>query len=433
LIRQTAGIRPAGGPMPAAGAAPSMRAAPHRTRPRMHALHRAAARIEHLDALRGLALLGIVLVNIGVFASPWWGLGPDPAQADALGRALDALIAAVFEMKFYLLFSFLFGYSFSLQQTAAERAGQAFAPRMGRRLLGLWIVGGLHATLLFHGDILTTYAAMGALLLALSRASERAQLRIAHALIAATALGWAALGALAWMDPAPADPAGAATQAQAIWRGFTGAPAQVLAVRWSELANAWPILLLLQAPCALAMFLYGLVAGRRKIAARLEHYRPLLRRLRIAGLGFGAPAALALGATALWPVSDAIDLWVLALSVLTAPLLSLAYAALALPWFERGGARIALWLAPAGRMALSNYLLQSAVLAWLFTGYGLGWMGQRAPAMVAAIALALFVAQTWLSRAWLRRFAYGPLEWLLRAVTIGAWPRLQPPAYDASR
>lgn len=387
-----------------------------------------AARIEHLDALRGLALLGIAVVNIGVFASPWWGLGaPDPAFAAPFDRLLQALVAALFEMKFYLLFSFLFGYSFSLQQGAAARAGQAFAPRMGRRLLGLWLLGALHAALLFHGDILTTYALMGALLLGLSRAGETAQLRIAHGLIVATALAWAALGALAWLQPAPA--ADAAAQAQALLRGFTGAPADVLAARAGELAATWPILLLLQAPCALAMFLYGLAAGRRTLAARLDEYRPLLRRLRRIGFAVGLPAALALGAIEAWPASEPVQLWVLALSLLTAPLLSLAYAALALPWFARGGARIADRLAPAGRMALSNYLLQSVAMALLFTGYGLGWMGRVSPAAALAIALALFAAQLWLSRAWLRRFAYGPVEWLLRAATIGAWPRMGKAAY----
>ena len=189
----------------------------------------------------------------------------------------------------------------------------------------------------------------------------------------------------------------------------------------------------MQAPCALAMFLYGLAAGRRELAARLDDYRPLLRRLRTVGFSIGLPAALALGANAMRPVSEAVQLWVLALSLLTAPLLTLAYAATALPWFARGGARIAAWLAPAGRMALSNYLLQSAAMAWLFTGYGFGLMGRVSPAAVAGIALALFAAQLWLSRLWLQRHAYGPLEWLLRALTIGAWPRNGKPAYDTSQ
>lgn len=393
----------------------------------------AGVRIDQLDALRGLALLGIVLVNIGVFASPWWGSGvPDPIFADPLSRALTALVAALFELKFYLLFSFLFGYSFSLQRGAAERAGQAFAPRMGRRLLGLCAVGALHAALLFHGDILTTYALMGAALMALSRFGERAQLRIAHALILVTAAGWAALGALAWLTPAAAD-AAAAAQAQALLQGFAGSPAATIATRVDQLADTWPILLLLQAPCALAMFLYGAAAGRHRLAARLHECRALSRRLRIAGFGLGLPAALALGASEILAVSEPVALWILALSLLTAPLLSLAYAATALTWFAGAGARAAAWLAPAGRMALSNYLLQSAALAWLFTGYGPALIGRLPPAATMPIALALFVAQSWFSRWWLHRYAYGPLEWLLRALTIGAWPRLGPPAYARDR
>lgn len=73
-------------------------------------------------------------------------------------------------------------------------------------------------------------------------------------------------------------------------------------------------------------------------------------------------------------------------------------------------------------MALSNYLLQSAVLGLLFTGYGAGWINQIEPWLLLPIAGVIFIGQMWLSARWLRRHPYGPFEWLLRAVTLLAWP-----------
>jgi uncharacterized protein len=89
------------------------------------------------------------------------------------------------------------------------------------------------------------------------------------------------------------------------------------------------------------------------------------------------------------------------------------------------GAPLLAWLAPAGRMALSNYLLQSLVCALVFTAYGLGLMGRVAPLACVLCVLALFAAQLALSRWWLARFSYGPVEWLLRALTLAAWPPLR--------
>jgi uncharacterized protein len=395
----------------------------------------APARIEHLDALRGLALFGILLVNIGVFASPWWGLGaPDPVFDAPLDRAVNALVAMLFEMKFYLLFSFLFGYSFSLQLSAARRAGEAFAPRMGRRLLGLWAIGLAHALLLFHGDILTTYALMGAVLLAMHQAPEAVAVRRAHRLILLTAAAWAGLAVLVSIDHTSAtDTAAIAQQARATLAGFTGDPGEVLATRAQALTSTGWVIAGLQAPCALAMFLYGMIAGRRQILARVDHYLPLLRTLRRWGLCIGLPSAALFAGISLWAPGGALELFALALSIVTAPLLCLAYVAVAMRVFAgpRGQA-IARTLAPAGRMALSNYLLQSLVLSLLFTGYGLGLMGQISPLGCIVVAVTLFGMQLWLSRAWLSRHAYGPVEWLLRAITIGAWPRSDKSAYPSN-
>ena len=387
----------------------------------------APVRIADVDALRGCALFGILVVNICAFATPWFGLGlTDPAFHGGVDRATHFLVALLFETKFYLLFSFLFGYSFTLQMQAAARAGAPFAPRMLRRQTGLWLIGILHAVVLFHGDILTTYAVLGIVLLALHRCGERAALSLALMLVGACVAFWAALAWLQGMQPADgAEHAVAMAQkAAAALAAYRGTPASVVAQHVRELGEIWIVLLLVQAPCALAMFLCGLAAGKRELLLHAADYLPLRRRLQWAGALAGLPGAAFYAWTSVYGDSQAWQVAGLAVGLATAPLLAGAYVAIALALFERlrDGGLYAL-LADTGRMALSNYLLQSTVCAWLFLAYGARLMGSVSPLGALALAAAIFCLQLPLSRWWLRRHAYGPVEWLLRALTIAAWPR----------
>lgn len=381
-------------------------------------------RITDVDALRGFALLGILIVNIGAFASPYYGLGvADPAFASSLDQAVRFAVAGLFETKFYLLFSFLFGYSFTLQMRSAERAGEAFVPRLLRRQAGLWVIGIAHAILLYHGDILTTYAVLGVGLLMLRGLNDGQALRMAVWLTLGTALLWGGVTLLQLLDPAPVNRAALLTEAAATRAAYVGAPAGIIGQHLREQSNVWVITGLMQAPCALAMFLVGLVAGRRKIFVQAETYSPLLRRIALCGLSIGLPAAVLYGWASVYLVGSPIDLFGLALSLATAPLLAGAYAAAILLLFQTSIGRVLSdLLAPTGRMALTNYLVQSAICAFVFLGYGLGLMGRVSPLVAAGMAFLIFALQLGASWLWMRRFAYGPAEWLLRAVTIAALP-----------
>lgn len=384
----------------------------------------AEARVTSVDALRGFALLGILLVNIGVFASAFYGLDiADPNFDRPVDRATNALVALLFETKFYLLFSFLFGYSFTLQMRSAERTQASFVPRLLRRLAGLWLIGLAHAVLLYHGDILTTYAVLGVVLLALRKRSDRTLLRLAGWLIGITALVWAGLGLLDAFFPTPVNRMEAMTQAQTALRAYAGTPATVIAQHLQAMSTVWVVLALIQAPFALAMFLFGLVAGRREILAHADEYTPLLHRFVALGLSIGLPGAM------LYAYSSAVlngspwSLAGLAIGLLTSPFLTAAYGAGALLFFQtETGARIRDALAPAGRMALSNYILQSLICSLIFYAYGLRLIGRMPPLAVLVLGVAIFIVQLGVSRWWMQRFAYGPLEWLLRALTLGAWP-----------
>ena len=196
------------------------------------------SRIHAVDALRGFAFLGILIVNIMVFSSVFYGLEVQyPGFPGPFHQAFRFVVSLFFETKFYLLFSFLFGYSVTLQMQSAQKAGASFELRLARRQCGLWLIGAFHA------------------------------------------------------------------------------------------------------------FVQGRVGDRARA-----------------------------------------------------------------------------WLARAGRMALSSDLSQSLVCSMVFYGIGLGAIGRLPPAAAVGVGLLLYAAQLQVSRWWLRRFSYGPVEWMLRAVTMWGWP-----------
>ncbi|RAS06170.1 DUF418 domain-containing protein [Ensifer adhaerens] len=387
-------------------------------------------RIDDVDALRGFALLGILLVNIMAFASAFYGLEiSDPAFGGILDRSVHFVIALFFEMKFYLLFSFLFGYSFTLQMRSAEKSGEAFVPRLLRRQMGLWLIGLAHAVLLFHGDILTTYAVLGIVLLMLRNRSDGALFRLAKWLVLILAVVWGTLGILITLDPVPLDRSAILSSAEAAELAFQGDWQAVIGQHLTELNSVWIILVLLQAPCALAMFLLGLIAGRRKTLARPEENTALFQRLVRTGLWVGLPGAVIYAYVSVEMPESPIAVIALSIGLATGPLLAGAYVgAMMLLFGSETGHSLRNLLAPAGRMALSNYLLQSLIAALIFHGYGLGLIGQVAPLASVLIALAIFAAQLFISHWWMARFAYGPLEWILRFITIGRVPQWRRPA-----
>jgi uncharacterized protein len=363
------------------------------------------ARLVHLDALRGAALFGILVVNIAFFASGYpFHLVDDPAFDGPVDHAVDWVIRLLFEMKAYLLFSFLFGYSFTLQLDAAARTGADFRARTVRRAAGLFVLGGLHAVLLFHGDILSTYAVLSLVLLAAHRIRPRTALIVAGVIVGviAFAIGAAAVAGAGLSDPG-AHAAGAASTAALANGDLIGEHLRSLPAMFGALA--------VQGPLALSAFFVGLAAGRRKLFADPPAH--LLRRAQLIGFPVGLAGAVVFAAG-----GGTANLGGLAVSIATAPFLVAAYVGTVLRVYPR----FVGVLAPAGRMALTNYLGQSLLAVLVFTGAGLGLAGEAGPAAVFLVAVAIFALQVWFSAWWLARHRYGPVEWLLRAVTNAELP-----------
>ncbi len=367
------------------------------------------------------------MVNVGFFASTWSGIS-DPSFDGIASDGASAFVTFFFESKFYLLFSFLFGYSFTIQMDSAARKGLPFGRRFGRRLIGLFVLGLAHGLLFFEGDILMIYAIAGCALYLVRNWSPRGALIVAGALLILASLIWALLASTALDDPDPfrSDPVELAAQAEELEAGYgSGSIGAVFETRSGELGETFLVLLLLQGPSAMAMFLVGLAAGRVRALHEPGRFQTLWRRMLLLGLLLGLPAAGFYAWAGHEPAlaHPATELFALSLDVLLAPALAAAYlAAFVLARNTRAGEGLIGALAPAGRIALSNYLLQSIALSLIFTGYGLGLVGQVSPGVAVLIAIAVFTAQTWLSALWLRKHRYGPAEWALRAFTNWSWP-----------
>jgi uncharacterized protein len=381
------------------------------------------SRRPELDVLRGFALLGILIVNALMMAGPYYAFGGGP-DSTLLDRTVAWLVTALVATKFYVLFSFLFGYSFVLQERSAHHAGAPFAPRHLRRVLGLLALGVLHAVLLYPGDILTAYACLALPLYALRGLTPRTAIRVAAGLITVLSLLLLAYGLLNVAYTAPVTFDQVAPYTADIVAAYNGDPLSVLSAHLRELpshigAN------LIYAPEYFAAFLAGLAAAKVRLVERRGQDGEWLRRTFLRCLPVGLAGGVATAWCSKWPLDTRWFDVGYAVAVLTGPALTASYACgLLLLLGHRSARRTATWLAASGRMALTHYLTQSLVLACVFTGYGLGLYDRVGTAAVVAGCVVLYGAQLSLG-AWLMgRQRYGPVELLLRTVTLARRPKI---------
>lgn len=393
-------------------------------------------RVDLLDILRGFALLGILIVNMGIFSFPLIAAFTGMPRGDgALDHAVEFLTHALATGKFYPLFSFLFGLGMWLQMERVQEAGSAPARFMVLRLLVLMGFGLAHALLIWNGDILFIYALTGLVALLFRKAQPRTLLIWAGVLIALPVIfsaGFVGLGILA-AGLAPTDTSGTDEimtfvrdlERQAIETYARGSWGQIFVWRAIE----WLIVLaffflsgnVLQ---ILAIFLIGMYAGKRHVFQRLMQLPENERRLPAGGvcLAVGLVANLAL-TWLMWTVDMTSPLAGLPslLLLVFGPALSYGYMAafVALTRREAWHRRLEP-LAAAGRMALSNYITQSVVCTLIFYSYGLGLFGQVGAFVGLLISLTIWLLQLLISVVWLKRFRFGPLEWVWRSLTYGA-------------
>jgi len=379
-----------------------------------------------IDALRGVALLGVFLVNLRFFSLD--ALLDESTQQSLPSAALDHVIRTgmgwVVDLKAITVFSLLFGMGFAMQMDARGTAG--VAPHL-RRMAALAVIGLLHATVLWWGDILLTYALVGLLLPLFRHLGDRALVvtGVVIALFLPPLLSpwmrdWVmTMAPRAQVYAAAVTALSSGTLLEAWWQNL-------LLGSWVRLTN-WALLFFV-----LGRFLLGYWAGRRGLLQSPVQHR---RSLRMLCLGCAVIAAVFLtletcvpALKEAWPaLRSGVPGYLLRVSYRVGPLalsiaLACGFALLYLhAWAER-------WLrvfVPAGRMALSNYLLQSAICVPLFAGFGLGLGKGHGLWPILAVALIVFPLQLWLSAWWLQRYRFGPVEWLWRSLSEGQRLRLR--------
>jgi uncharacterized protein len=391
-------------------------------------------RIQTLDVVRGFALLGILLMNIEAMVGPVIiaTTGLDPALT-GVDRWADALIYIFVQGKFFTLFSLLFGMGFAVMSQRAQAVHRPFAGLYWRRSLTLLGIGLVHALLIWSGDILVIYALLSMLLLAFRDVSGRWLPWLAIASFLAPLGLMLFLGlmaslmqstpelATAWKQTMGDQEKMIATMLEGQRQAFgTGSYLQATLQRAKDLGFSLMNLMMI-GPLIFGMFLLGSWLVKTGAIAHPENHPRLFRRMRWLALPVGL--AMVLASFVSHPTQDPAEVSLTAstafcLSMMGSALMCLGYAG----WVVRGmqspaWATKLVWLAPAGRMALTNYLMQSLVCTLVFYGYGLGYFERLPRAWQVLFVLALFCMQVLLSRWWLQRFRFGPMEWLWRSLT----------------
>jgi uncharacterized protein len=252
-----------------------------------------SARIDEVDALRGFALLGILMANVmavsGLMSIRFEGIQVVVPFDGSVDQWVGTVVTGLFLGKFFLLFSFLFGYSFTLQLDAATRAGVSPVPRLLRRCAALFALGAAHVALLWFGDILTLYALLGLVLVALRNVRPAVAVGLGCGILVALFVD--NLWSLS-LFPAMSDDLGWFFEAAQHGPGFTGGFLDTLRASLAvgpRFATdvIWPG----QGPQALALFLFGFAAGKRRLLQDVDALRPWLGRVQAVGLLVGGSVA----------------------------------------------------------------------------------------------------------------------------------------------
>ena len=385
----------------------------------------AQERIEVLDVIRGFALLGILIVNMAWFSSPalylyilnidmWTGFWD---------RIVSSVIGLFIEGKFYTMFAFLFGLGFVIFYERAKAKTTKPTLLFYRRLFILLFIGLAHAFFIWHGDVLVSYALLGFLLPVFFNRKPKILLIWVAVLFFIQVLITVFIGIL--------NEGANAAYTQQLFKNLLessfyayghGTFADIMVQRAFDnmiLYTQLPLLLFMIFP----IFLLGLYAGKRGLFQNTEANLAFTRKTWKWSfvIGFTMSVVKYISGNQMEPfVASVYDLINVVASILGDTGLSIFYVTSIVLLYQNKE-----WilrfkpLAYVGRMALSNYLLQSIICTFIFYSYGLALYGQVGPAKGLVLAIAIFTTQIFISRYWLERYRFGPMEWVWRSLTYG--------------
>jgi len=379
-------------------------------------------RLHWIDAARGAAILGIFMVNAPSFGSPYYMPGYDSPEWDSqLDSFLLGGIDIFFQASFYTLFSILFGFGMQLIFDSRKRDGIRPGWFLSRRMLVLLGLGAIHAFLIWHGDILFTYAIIGLLLIPFLYTPRWVLLMMIPILLIPGLLFnllsvWSA--SLIGLDMEELMVSMMDIQNKLAVYG-NGSYTEVLRQNLSDWTSASGVVGIIMSVFVLLPFmLLGAYLARVKLFHDpVANRRKLVWLTVITGFFFLLfKAGPYLVGTPLWLtiIQDTIGgpasaLFYLSVITLVSNLPFFSWLARQLSW--------------VGRMSLSNYLFQSVLMFLVFYGVGFGLYGRFSLLGFVGFVVGVFVIQVILSRMWFRFFTFGPGEWVWRILTYG---KIQP-------
>ena len=382
-------------------------------------------RISEIDIIRGLALFGILMVNMSFFKVPIFFERYPSNFPEGIEQISAWVIQFFFTGKFYAIFSFLFGLGFYIFMERTLARGMELVPLYRRRLFALLAFGFIHLLFIWSGDILFAYALVGFIMLRFrDKSPESLKKWIVGLFVTALALN----GIFSLLSGLGEIMAGEGHElmvqqmldgAIAVYR--YGSFGQLVAFRAVNELPYVIISMIVWIPAVLTFFLCGLYAGKKKIFKDIPGNAAYLKKIRNIGLPVGALLMLFyfLLETGTFFVSTLF--WHSALAMLNySASLFLFPAYVALVALALQGAffkKLFYPVAAAGRMALTNYLSQTVICIFIFYGFGLGLYANVNAAQGILIATAIYFIQVIWSNLWLKKFRYGPMEWLWRVLT----------------
>jgi uncharacterized protein len=403
---------------------------------------KAAEREIFMDVLRGFAILGIFIANLNSFSFYGEGLPPAPYLLPEADKKMSFLHHMFIEGKFYSIFSLLFGWGIALQIKRGAASGTDPLPTIRRRLFFMLLLGAIHL-MIWTGDIVFFYGMLAFILLPLRKFSNKTLLITGSILILLPIL-------LYWLKmtwPALRYPENQLNKANdhlsnillPEFQNINSREALVEALKrvtwWDMLKNNIAgafgrfshLLFVSRVPKVLGMFLIGYVIGRSDFYRNLAQYKKLLYIIIAAGLLVGLPANYFLAKQMQHHMGDYFQmkqngLYQTICYALGVVPLALAYVGIFMLCFKtQAGKKILGFMAPAGKMAFTNYIMHSLIGNFVFFSAGLGYMWKVGPVYYTLFGIIVFIFQVIVSTIWLKYFNYGPVEWVWRSATYKKW------------
>ncbi|MFB9859704.1 DUF418 domain-containing protein [Salinicoccus siamensis] len=379
-----------------------------------------ADRVHEIDAVRGFALFGILMMNIMSFAGPQMEnqLTFDASDIYTGSNSVIILLINIFvTANFYTMFSFLFGLGFYIFLSRAKNRTQQVNRLFIRRMSILLIIGLLHAIFVWYGDILTVYAVTGIILLLFYRLNPRLNLFISTMILLLGSVFVILMTMLALSLPdINAETASSPVYGINMIEASNGSYWDIVSLNLSIL-GLMSVNNIAMVPLVLAVFLIGLFVGQKGYHTRLWSLKKMLWKIVIIGIGVGLPVKVITGYAMTYGMeSPALSVLSMLAYTLGGPLMSLGYTALLALIFLRFQSFTKM-LQPVGQLALTNYIMQSVLMIVLFFGFNL--FNQIGALWFPLIVAATFGFQIVVSHLWMRYFKYGPLEWIWRISTYG--------------